>query len=313
MRPARLARLLGTWTGPALLLALGLVMASALTAHGPAQRPDDDRPLVRAALGKRLHTEGHRYGPLRGQRLRAYWYASDRARPALAIVPGGYWSRTTDWSRWARHYAAEGYAVFTLSYRLDGDARWPAARRDVRRALRWIRSSSRYGVSPGRVLVLGSSAGGHLAAAAATYRSGRSLTAGVVALSPVASPYRAWRDGGRAGDSAAQVRLRENAERLVGCAPRRSDPRCWGAWRSASVKSAASGVDDAPMLLVHARSDWVSVRHSTDLAAAERAAGMSRRDMSVCVVRGAAHGMALLDDRHVRARVDTWLHHHGWD
>ena len=57
--------------------------------------------------------------------------------------------------------------VVAADYRLarPGVPGWPAARDDLREAVRWIRRHAReLGVDPGRIAALGQSAGGHLAA-----------------------------------------------------------------------------------------------------------------------------------------------------
>ncbi|WP_419995499.1 alpha/beta hydrolase [Streptomyces boninensis] len=277
-----------------------------------ASRP---RPMAsRTALGAGprqppAQVAHHAYGPQPRQRLTAYWHPGDRApRAGVVILHGGFWAKDTDWSRWARTYADAGYAVFDLYYRLNSDAVWPAQRDDALRALRWIRThAADYSLDPDRLVLLGSSAGGQIAASVATHGAGRKHVAGAVALSPVASPYRAWLTGGLPDATPDQRKLRLNAELLTGCPPRRADARCWAAWRSAVVKNAASGADDAPMLLVHSAQDWVSVEHSTDLATAEWERGMPRADLTLDVVPGAAHGMRLLDDAAVRGRVAAWI------
>ncbi len=180
-------------------------------------------------------------------------------------------------------------------------------------ALRWVRrNAAAYAVDPARVAVLGSSAGGQLAVAAATHGAGAARTAGAVALSPVALPYRAWLDGGAPGATAAGRRLRASAERLAGCVPDgtpevSADPACRRAWRSLDPRRAASGRDDAPMLLLHSAGDWVPAYHSEAVAAAERARGMPAGDVRVRVVPGAGHGMRLLADPAVVGEIEGWL------
>jgi acetyl esterase/lipase len=52
-----------------------------------------------------------------------------------------------------------------ISYRLSGQATWPAALHDSKEAVRWLRGNARVlGIDPDHVAAVGSSAGGHLAA-----------------------------------------------------------------------------------------------------------------------------------------------------
>jgi acetyl esterase/lipase len=61
--------------------------------------------------------------------------------------------------------AARGYVVARPAYRLSGEAKFPAAIRDVKVAVRWLRTYAQaYGGDATHIVVWGSSAGGHLAA-----------------------------------------------------------------------------------------------------------------------------------------------------
>jgi acetyl esterase/lipase len=67
------------------------------------------------------------------------------------------------------HFAQHGYAMVSIDYRLTDRAQFPAQIEDVKTAVRWIRASaSHYGFDPARIGLWGASAGGHLAALAAT-------------------------------------------------------------------------------------------------------------------------------------------------
>ncbi|MEU7583338.1 alpha/beta hydrolase [Streptomyces sp. NPDC041068] len=225
--------------------------------------------------------------------------------PALVILHGGYWSKDTDWSGWARWFAARGFTVYDTDYRLTSDAVWPAQRDDVRAALRWVKRRE----GGERPLVLGSSAGGHLALQAGAYGKGRSRVRGVVALSPVAVPYRAWTDGAAPGASAERRALRRAAQRLAGCSPDRGALRCWERWGDLAVTSHASGADDAPLLLIHSAGDFVPPVHSAELAAAQGRAGLG--DVTVRTVRGSAHGAPLLKAPGMAQSVLRWLRGHA--
>ncbi|WP_030563614.1 alpha/beta hydrolase family protein [Streptomyces aureocirculatus] len=232
-------------------------------------------------------------------------------RPALVVLHGGSWARDTDWSGWSRWFAARGFTVYDTDYRLSSDAVWSAQRTDVLAALRW--TARREGPGAPRPLLLGSSAGGHLAVSVGAYGEGRAYTRGVVALSPVASPLRAWRDGTRPGASCAQRGLARAAKRLAGCDPGRagqSDPgraglRCRERWSDMSAASHASGARDAPLYLVHSAGDFVPPAHSAELAAAQGDAGL--RDVTLRTLPGSAHGGPLLRAPGLAEDVLRWL------
>ncbi|MFG2501327.1 alpha/beta hydrolase [Streptomyces sp. NPDC048441] len=241
------------------------------------------------------------YGTHARQKITVYGTGSHR--PALLILHGGSWVRDTDWSGWARWFAARGFTVYDTDYRLASDAAWPAQRDDVLAALRWVKRRS--GERP---VVLGSSAGGHLAVSAGAYGAGRKRVRAVVALSPVASPYRAWVDGGSSAASPAQRGLRRSAERLAGCWPDRGGQKCWRQWGDLAAKSHASGTDDPPMFLTHSAADFVPVAHSTELAHAQTELGM--KDVTVRIEPGSAHGGVLLKRPGTAQAVLRWLRKH---
>ena len=99
------------------------------------------------------------------------------AKPLVIYVHGGGWMGGT--SRNAAAYAnfpavladlaARGYVVASLNYRLGGEAKFPAATQDVDAAIRWLKAhAADYGIDKARVAIWGGSAGGQLAALAAT-------------------------------------------------------------------------------------------------------------------------------------------------
>jgi acetyl esterase/lipase len=108
------------------------------------------------------------------------------ARPLVVYVHGGNWvggslrsvGTVDNGPQLFAALAARGYTVASVGYRLSGEARFPAAEQDVKSAIRWLRAhAADYGVDPARVAIWGGSAGGQLAALAAT-------SCGVAALEP---------------------------------------------------------------------------------------------------------------------------------
>lgn len=90
---------------------------------------------------------------------------------AAIICPGGGYGRlaiSNEGNGMARWLNSLGVTCFVLKYRLK-EYGHPAPLRDVLRAVRLVRSrAEEFGIDPTRVGVFGSSAGGHLAASAAT-------------------------------------------------------------------------------------------------------------------------------------------------
>ncbi len=91
-------------------------------------------------------------------------------RPAILILPGGGYqycsAREADPVAFA--YLKAGYQAFILNYSVAEHQTWPNPLRDVEMALKMIRTREDWNVYTDKVAVIGFSAGGHLAAAAAT-------------------------------------------------------------------------------------------------------------------------------------------------
>jgi len=89
------------------------------------------------------------------------------AAPGLLFVHGGGFQEGYPemMLRYANHLAAHGWVTAVCTYRLSGDAPWPACLEDVKCAARWLRANAdTIGLDADRFGVVGSSAGGTLAA-----------------------------------------------------------------------------------------------------------------------------------------------------
>ena len=89
---------------------------------------------------------------------------------AVVEVHGGAWTsgdRTMNLAI-ARHLAANGIAVLSLDFRMPPEAAYPVTVTDITAGVRWMRTHAPdVGTVPGRVGLLGTSSGGHLALLAA--------------------------------------------------------------------------------------------------------------------------------------------------
>lgn len=91
--------------------------------------------------------------------------------PAIICIHGGGWANGSRESHAgiAQMLASRGYVAATISYRLSGEARFPAQIHDCKAAVRFLRvHADEYGIDPGNIGAIGLSAGGHLAALLAT-------------------------------------------------------------------------------------------------------------------------------------------------
>lgn len=106
------------------------------------------------------------------------------ARPVIVQVYGGAWQRgaPTDDAAFARYFAERGYVVFAVDYRHAPAHRFPAQVDDIRSALSWIDAhAAEFQADTSRMVLLGRSAGAHLAMLAA-YMPGAHALRGVVSF-----------------------------------------------------------------------------------------------------------------------------------
>jgi acetyl esterase/lipase len=99
--------------------------------------------------------------------LDAYLPKGEGPFAAVLVVHGGGW-RSGDRRQLALHaqrFAAEGFAAFSIDYRLAPEHRWPAQIHDCKAAIRWIRAHAvELHVDPRAIGAFGYSAGGQLVA-----------------------------------------------------------------------------------------------------------------------------------------------------
>ncbi len=123
--------------------------------------------------------------------LRAYLPAADAADGrAVLILPGGGYSHLAvnhEGYDWAPFFNGQGIATFVLQYRMPkGNYEWP--REDVNQAMNLIRQhAEEWRIKPSQIGIMGSSAGGHLAASTATLNEDSQKPAFQILFYPVIS------------------------------------------------------------------------------------------------------------------------------
>ena len=103
-----------------------------------------------------------------GTELKATFYRSDKkgAAPVIIAVHGGGWQRgdRTLYRHWGPYVSTRGYAMMAIEYRI-GPKTYPQAIGDVRAAVQYVRAhASELGIDRDRIILMGDSAGAHLAA-----------------------------------------------------------------------------------------------------------------------------------------------------
>lgn len=103
------------------------------------------------------------------------YYGAENKKGDGAIVifaGGGYVNRSeNEGIPYAEFFNSIGLDAFVVDYRIAPKTRFPYELLDARRAVRLVRFyAGEYGIDPNKIAVIGSSAGGHLAALVSTYR-----------------------------------------------------------------------------------------------------------------------------------------------
>lgn len=109
-----------------------------------------------------------RYGATTGQTLDLF-PAAEGPAPLVAFIHGGYWQALdkSDFSYLGAAFLDHGIAYASLNYDLAPDTRIGEMVAQIRRAFAWLQAEAPgLGLDPRRIVALGHSAGGHLAAMA---------------------------------------------------------------------------------------------------------------------------------------------------
>jgi acetyl esterase/lipase len=188
--------------------------------------------------------------------------------PIVLMVHGGGWHAgdPADLPALARYLASHGYIVAAPQYRLAPAHRFPAPLDDLRAAMDFLRGRARtWGGDPDGLVVLGRSAGAHLALLAA-YTAPVGAVRGAIALYGPADLRFGWEHPGnpRVYDGTGAI------EALLG-GPPGAVPEAY----EAASPYGKVGESTPPTLLIHGRKDeivWVeqSRRLADRLAAARR-------------------------------------------
>lgn len=212
-------------------------------------------------------------------------------RPLLVYIHGGGWSggdaRTTgafeDFPALLGRFAAQGYAVASVNYRLSGTAPFPAAVDDIHAAIIWLQDhAAQYALDPQRLAVWGNSSGGHLAALTAL---GCDETGSANPCPKVLISWFGIYDLQRILTDDAFAHIRDAARRFMGCAEKPCAPATVTA---ASATPRPSHALPATLLIHGTVDDVVPYGQSQALAQALRANG---GQVQLLLIPGVGHSL----------------------
>ena len=115
--------------------------------------------------------------------------ATDKA-PLIVLIHGGCWLNQYDIQHsyaLSSALAAAGYGVWSLEYRRTGDpgGAWPGSFNDIKQGLAFCSQLKNYPLDLDRIVIMGHSAGGHLALLAASENQNVSGVIGLAAITDI--------------------------------------------------------------------------------------------------------------------------------
>ena len=239
--------------------------------------------------------------------------AVDGPAPAVVFVHGGGWMHgdPSQAAGNALHFARQGIATISLSYRLAPEHRFPAPLDDVRHGLRYVRAhAAEFGIDPSRLALVGVSAGAHLAMLAHLARDVRELAPALPAdLAAVDEGVRAVIAHYGPYDLSRRLPLPVELDMIGALLGPRGDDSSWV--RLASPLFHAAGAR-APVLLIHGTGDTlVSHRESERMHRALQEAG---RSSEILLLEGAPHAFQVewrsAANQRANAAMDAFLAAH---
>lgn len=239
------------------------------------------------------------------QKLDLYIPAGDEVeRPIVVWIHGGGWARGSKANIGACNWVIDhGYAVASVGYRLTDEAVFPSQLDDCKQAILWLREhANQYGLSKSKIVVWGSSAGGHLASMVG-------LTSDPNTTSDNALGVIDWYGPAELLTMQRQRTLptKLNADapdsfesKLIGGALQENQSRAIEASPVSHITA-----DDPPFLIMHGNMDpLVSIDQSRTLAGKLKATGV---DVQLVELPGAGHGGRAFQSDENRAIVLQFL------
>lgn len=107
------------------------------------------------------------FGPLPRHQLDIYQPTGQASHPVVVFFYGGSWNRgeRKDYAFIGHSLASRGYLTIIPDYRLYPEVRYPDFLHDNARAVAWVQANvGKYGGDPGKMIVMGHSAGAYNAA-----------------------------------------------------------------------------------------------------------------------------------------------------
>lgn len=233
--------------------------------------------------------------------------------PLIVYVHGGAWRAGSKSDVPVAGLLEHGFAIASVDYRLSTQARFPAQIHDIKAAIRFLRAKSElFHLNTGKIAIIGSSAGGHLAALVGVTNGHRALEGQIgdhldqsSDVACIVSFYGAANLQSILSQSTEfGLRMRVPALKLfLGDVPEKKPDL-------AKLASPVAHVDasDPPLFLVHGDSDpQMPPEQSVEFAKAYDAKGLK---VAHETIRGGKHGGTEFYDQGRLKRVAAFLKQH---
>lgn len=288
---------------------LALLTAASLTPFALAEQspPSPSQELS----GKVLHDA--EYGRVGGESLLLDVHIPSgmvpgKPSPCVILIHGGGWSNGdkggTDKPGSGADIASlfvpldrSALVWFSINYRLAPAHRWPACLEDVRTAISWVKAhAAEYGGDPGRIALIGHSAGGQLALMAAMTGPGFPEVKAVVGIAPVSDLET---------DTELRGGLSESLQKLLNRAKEPTRDSMILLRDISPVNHVSSSVP--PVLLIHGDADkTVPIRQSLVLRGKLDDAGVP---CELRVIPGGEHRLSkmLTKEPEYASRMISWM------
>lgn len=234
-------------------------------------------------------------------------------QPLLVYIHGGAWRGGSKENPPILALQEHGFAIASVNYRLTEDAPFPANVHDIKAAIRYLRAkSSVYGYDATRIGIVGSSAGGHLAALVGVTNRHKELE-GLVGehldqssnVQCIVSLFGASNLQSILSQSTPQgLKMRVPALQLLLDGHPEEKPEL------ARLASPVAHVEksDPPLLLIHGDADpQMPLQQAQEFAKAYEALKLP---VQFIVIPGGAHGGAEFYDAERTAIMAKFLHRH---
>jgi acetyl esterase/lipase len=232
-------------------------------------------------------------------------------RPPLIVwVHGGAWRAGSKSDVPHARFTSLGFGVASVDYRLSPVAKFPAQVHDIKGAIRYLRAKAElYGYDPAKIVIAGSSAGGHLAALVGVSNGVKELEGTVGGNAESKSDVQAIVS--YYGASNLMTILAQSKPRGLQMRPPALQLLLGGqpveVPELAKLASPVEHVDakDPPLLLIHGAADpQMPPEQSTELAEAYR---KHKRPVLLELIPGAVHGGPQFFDEKRLAILEEFL------